>query len=753
MNTQYIRLNMVPFGIKSTFHISQYDVGRTLGVYVYNGSEPVTLDNYTCTIEATRSDGTPIIVGVETANNIGTFSVTPVMSNKEDIYRAQFIIAKENVRIASIPFFIAVCRASMNENSEEIEEDATLFQQYTEAVQTAIADIGSDIQSEEEARQSADNTLQNNIDAEATARTNADNTLQNNIDAEATARQTADNTLQGNINSEALARASEDSNLQSQINQIIAPSGEAPSAAEIQNARIGADGVTYNSLGDAIRANDNELKSAIDVLSKIDYAFTLYKAVDATGAISNNNYMAITQRINCNTGDVIIRKVQNEDVNHKHLAVYVSEFTDDTFLRRTELIAYNAVLTIGINTNNIIISFGRYSSSGITITQTDINTYFSMGVYRPSYAKVDFENYLLEYSFEMRGNIIDLGYTSYAECIKPGIYTFSTANLANINDIPAGLNTGGILIVYVAGQVICQEIHTTFYEYIRYSATGTWMNKKKMIRVSYVATSGDDASTEGINVFIPRGVEGKSMRYNMGHCVDNSINADVWRLMYIYSLAAHQTSGTVINRKGEFECAVHLNGRSDFSGGYVHGDEVDQQVTFICDGKTVPANNVAGFYNEFKIVRNSILYDPADSTTPIANHGVEYTFTIDGLTIKQSVKWLVSDTLTNCFLAMFPILKTFSTYRFDDTNFQKVENNQSNYSITIPQAKSVTEFIDGLCSTMEITDYPTGLQGGDAVLVTDNSGLPYNKIYFIVCTGGTVTNGDLWKSTTKYSFC
>jgi hypothetical protein len=117
-------------------------------------------------------------------------------------------------------------------------------------------------------------TAQNNIDAEATARANADTTLQGNIDAEATARanaidaeatarQTADNTLQGNINSEASTRASADSNLQSQINQIVAPSGEAPSAAEVQNARIGADGITYPTLGDAIRTQNANLKSAL----------------------------------------------------------------------------------------------------------------------------------------------------------------------------------------------------------------------------------------------------------------------------------------------------------------------------------------------------------------------------------------------------------------------------------------------------------------------------------------------------------
>ena len=50
-----------------------------------------------------------------------------------------------------------------------------------------------------------------------------------------------------NIASEISTRQSGDSLLQSQIDQIIAPTGEAPSAAEVENARIGDDGVTYDT--------------------------------------------------------------------------------------------------------------------------------------------------------------------------------------------------------------------------------------------------------------------------------------------------------------------------------------------------------------------------------------------------------------------------------------------------------------------------------------------------------------------------
>lgn len=284
MEAQYISLNMTPTGVNPCFHISQYDVGRMLGFIVHSGGATVDLDTYTCTVEATRSDGTAITSAVATTDNIGTFEVTPTMSNKTDKYRCQLVIVDANSkRIASLPFDMDVCKAAMDENSESIEEDASLYQQYTEAVQGAIAEANADIQVEENARIAA-------VNAEATARQNADAALQNNIDAEATARQTADNTLQGNINSEASARASADSNLQSQINQIVAPSGEAPSAAEVTNARIGINNVNYASLGDAVRTQVGNLMSDVQRSSAYlsDISSYLTPVVFEIGSINTN---------------------------------------------------------------------------------------------------------------------------------------------------------------------------------------------------------------------------------------------------------------------------------------------------------------------------------------------------------------------------------------------------------------------------------------------------------------------------------
>lgn len=51
--------------------------------------------------------------------------------------------------------------------------------------------------------------------------------------------------------------------LDAQFQQFIAPSGEAPNPAEIENARVGADGVTYDTLGEAIRTQFTDVKSAL----------------------------------------------------------------------------------------------------------------------------------------------------------------------------------------------------------------------------------------------------------------------------------------------------------------------------------------------------------------------------------------------------------------------------------------------------------------------------------------------------------
>lgn len=71
-------------------------------------------------------------------------------------------------------------------------------------------------------------------------------------------------TLEPKVTQEISDRANADAALNTRIDQIVAPTGEAPNPAEITDARIGADGKTYNSLGTSIRTQIKNARNAIN---------------------------------------------------------------------------------------------------------------------------------------------------------------------------------------------------------------------------------------------------------------------------------------------------------------------------------------------------------------------------------------------------------------------------------------------------------------------------------------------------------
>ena len=70
--------------------------------------------------------------------------------------------------------------------------------------------------------------------------------------------------------------------MQAEIDEIIAPSGEAPSAAEVQNARIGADGTVYDTLGNAIRGQVSDLNQALNAAQ--DDIISIAEGTDLSGS-------------------------------------------------------------------------------------------------------------------------------------------------------------------------------------------------------------------------------------------------------------------------------------------------------------------------------------------------------------------------------------------------------------------------------------------------------------------------------------
>ncbi len=283
------------------------------------------------------------------------------------------------------------------------------------------------------------------------------------------------------------------------------------------------------------------------------------------------------------------------------------------------------------------------------------------------------------------------------------------------------------------------------------------INKAKSIKIKYESGSYNNGNaTERISVYLP--ATSGYLLVHLYHFIMNDIYCNTWRIYHVYHVDDNLENSTDLTVSGEWECAIRLDGRDDFSGGSTHGDEVMSGYITLVNGAPV---NISTFttvttIDSFKLIRNTSLYDPADHTTVIAAHGVEYDFNYTGMVINQSINWSVAETLDNCFMAMFPPSKATIDRASANNDFTTctLSSTTSEPLVTINKNKATAvtmwDTSGGFSAEVYIPVYPTGLTGGDSMSISDNSGNNYNKVYFKVCGGGSSTIGELWKSTTKY---
>lgn len=124
----------------------------------------------------------------------------------------------------------------------------------------------------------------------------------------------------GKISSQGLLAATE-----ARIDNIIA--GPAPSAEEIVDARLGADGVTYPSLGDAIRDQFTDLKSAISDISEHNKNIIEGYLPNAIGAVNTTTVRFVSSAgtsfyFHCKQGQTYIFSTTSASYNRATVAFY-----------------------------------------------------------------------------------------------------------------------------------------------------------------------------------------------------------------------------------------------------------------------------------------------------------------------------------------------------------------------------------------------------------------------------------------------
>ena len=181
MNTQKIKLNLIPGGIPPIVHVSQYDVGRPLAFEIYDGISAAEIEEGTVIdIRATKPDGTGFEYACTWSNNIASIATQAQMTVLAGQIECELHLVKESQEIGTANFILEVEPSALRGDTiisetelPDIIDLARSHEQAAAASAEAAAESESNAADSASAAATSESNAADSASAAATSESNA----------------------------------------------------------------------------------------------------------------------------------------------------------------------------------------------------------------------------------------------------------------------------------------------------------------------------------------------------------------------------------------------------------------------------------------------------------------------------------------------------------------------------------------------------------------------------------------------------